>query len=275
LVALELGSVLEASERVWEARVRCEANRVDLRLNLGAGEHRLRRYLEFPEPPERERVIALAVAGLYRARFEPPIDASVDATSPITDTPDAATTPRPALDAPRRHEQAQRLRVGPALGLSYRALDVPLWYLGSSASLWTDQTQTQELSLRARLEWGESERALGRVRTNIWTLGGGYGLTLFRYRNFDLTLLVNLAGAFVEMQGQPRGAEVQAGTVRGFSADLSTTLVPRFRWSGFELLLQPEVGHLLQAPRGTSDQSDAVQVNGVWVGAGLVASVQL
>jgi hypothetical protein len=88
-------------------------------------------------------------------------------------------------------------------------------------------------------------------------------------------LLVNFAGAFVEMQGQPRGAEVQGGAVRGFSADLSTTLVPRFRWSGFELLLQPEVGHLLQAPRGTSDQSDAVQVNGVWVGAGLVASVQL
>lgn len=275
LLRIEVAPVLEANPQMPDlaVAVTCEGEQMRLAVRDPVTDKRLERAMPAPQPadPERERVVALAAAQLFRASWAEliaaPAEEAESVAAPDPETPEA----RAAVEV---IEQESRETRGPH-ELSLHAL-VRWRDLGAPVLMNHGGLRYGYRLPRGFLVWGEAMGGFGRASRRlgfvnvvdvIGALGAGWRSPPFGPFTFD----VELGGAAVyeRLSGKSAAGGIDEGVIWALTGELvgAVALTLHARW--LLTSLAAEGGFMFAGPRGAVSNEADVDPDGAWLGVGL------
>jgi len=278
LVRLELVSVLgpEASGS-YDVAIRCQSEELTIALYDPLTAKKIERVVALPPPSqsERERLVALAVAQLYRAAWlelvahDPPPLSAPDATRPKAAPREVEGAKGAAARVVRRVAPTQTLSIALLGGAVGRALESPLVFPEAEVEVAFVLEHKLRLGVYGGLEWASIGRLTGVVDTLLGRAGAIAGfepLSLGAWSGF-----VEAAGGvgYGRLSGSSAKAPYREGTVSGAGFDGAIGVGAAARVGPIRFEIVARLGMLVGTPTGWVAGDDDVSLDGVWAGGAL------
>ncbi len=274
LIQIELGSVLQRPHGARPFRVDLACKEGDLSISIfdAITRKNISRTVNQPAPTsEPERLVALAVAQLYRASWLELL---------AEDPPPLPPPPREVIAAPEA-VQAARLTVDRLVapeappGLSLVAAGGARWHarapaaLGAAAIGAAVPARGLLLGVEVGLLKGTASRDAGAV--GLWLIEATATVQRELWASLRARVVAGpeLSAAYQQLGGRPSRAAIAGGTVSGAGVDAGLRASVWLRLGPVGLGAQARGGYLLGVPRGFIAGSDPVSLGGPWVGAEL------
>ena len=279
LFSIELSTVLVAEgggERALAVTIRCDGSRVHIEAEDRLTDKALRRTLPaVPVGPDRERVVALALAQLVVASWLelliPLEDLRAARASPQATTADAQEAARgvawAAVDVERSEPGPH---VGPIarVGARLHGVDEPWLAVQIGAGLSWSASPRWLVDGRIDYEQGTANRVAGDVDVRAVGLALSAGHAIVSAGDFALVVDVAVHGRYVTMAGAPATEGFAGGTVGGLGWEVAIGMSPRVRVGPAYVALHVPVGWS-SGPRGTVTGEADVTYRGLVTGVAL------
>jgi hypothetical protein len=278
----------------WENDVEPERTVALLALGLFRAAHALLRAPDASQPlTELPSASELASKGVHVEALPQP--------APVPSAPSAIVAPPPAPIAPQPKVQPvapqPRAFVPPPLGPPPAAPDMKkeeerasdrLHDIGAGIGVRAHNTAAllPMMALIARYrhwpiralgvgpmfsaELGSTDRVGGSVSARIFQIGATGAIRMFEKSVFQLLFELEGTASIVQLAGDATVAGFTPGdTLTGGTGNVGAFLVPALGVNGISVGVPIGAGYLFRAPRGRVDEDETVQVDGVWLSAGV------
>jgi hypothetical protein len=172
-----------------------------------------------------------------------------------------------ALEEPAELDRKHELRLAAAArGHNVDAL-LGMMAVGLHYRYWL----MEELGIGPLLEaeFGSAQYDGGAIDARLFQLGAALDWKVVRYGPFRLVAEAFGAAMLVQLEGDPMNSDFQAATIEGVTGNLGAQLVPSLGSAATQVGLALGGGYLFRAPRGQVGPSEEVQIDGIWLSAGL------
>lgn len=280
LVRLELSTVLTPEDTTsrYEVTVACAGDTTRLRITDPLTEKSLERRVVFSlrTAPEPERLVALAVAQVYRSsrlelltRDAPSLPAGDAIRPPVSVPPQTAHAPQQRLAPAARGRAGALLLRG---GVAARRLGVaPFALPGVALEGRISPRPTLWLTLTVGAETATVTRATGQVAVLGVPATLGLGVEPLSAGPFSFFARVDLGVEYASFSGRRVAPGLVAGKVDGLGLLGSVGAGAALRLRAFRVELAPRLGLCTGTPEGRVSGDRAVGMNGAWAGGDLAA----